>query len=126
MGISAGGSAVVNALFARPDTVDRVVNICGRLKKGSHRGFRSLEHQSRSSPAFRESVLYAQNNLVNANRTHLEKIMTLRARFDELVPSETCLVRGARNILLPSVEHVFSIIIALVFYRRCIMGFIKG
>jgi pimeloyl-ACP methyl ester carboxylesterase len=126
VGISAGGSAVVNALFARPDIVHKVINICGRLKDGGYLGFRSLERQSRSSPAFRESVLYAQNNLVNANRTHLEKIMTLRARFDELVPSETSLVSGAHNILLPSVEHIFSIIIALVFYRRCIVDFVKS
>lgn len=127
VGISAGGSAVINALFARPDKVHKVINICGRLKDGGYLGFRSLGHQSRSSPAFRESVLLSEQNLIEVNQVRLEKIISMRARFgDELVPGDTTIVGGAHNMALPSIEHMLSIVIALIFYRECIMDFVKN
>jgi pimeloyl-ACP methyl ester carboxylesterase len=126
VGISAGGSAAINALFARPDKVHKVINICGRLKDGGYLGFRSLEQRSRSSLAFRESVLACEQNLEKIDSTYLSRIMTFRASLgDELVPSDTTLVTGARNIALPTIEHMLSILFALIFYRRCIMNFIE-
>ncbi len=127
VGISAGGSAVVNALFARPDIVHKVINICGRLKDGGYLGFRSLERRSRSSPAFRDSVLTCEQNLEKTDSTYLRRIMTFRARFgDELVPSDTSQVSGANNIALPTIEHMISIATTLIFYRRCIMDFVNS
>lgn len=126
-GISAGGSAVINALFARPDKVHKVINICGRLRGGNNHGFRSLERRSRSSTAFRDSVLTCEQNLEKIDSTYLSRIMTFRARFgDELVPSNTSQVSGAYNVALPTIEHMISIATTLIFYRRCIMDFVKN
>lgn len=125
VGISAGGSAVINALFARPDKVHKVINVCGRLKDGGYLGFRSLERRSRSSTAFRDSVLTCEQNLEKTDSTYLRRIMTFRARFgDELVPSDTSQVSGTNNIALPTIEHMISIAITLLFYRRSIIEFI--
>ena len=127
VGISAGGSAVINALFARPDKVHKVINICGRLRGGNNHGFRSLERRSRSSTAFRDSVLTCEQNLEKIDSTYLSRIMTFRARFgDELVPSDTSQVSGAYNVALPTIEHMISIATTLIFYRRCIIDFAKS
>jgi len=127
VGISAGGSAAINALFAHPDKVHKVINICGRLKDGGYLGFRSLERQSRSSLAFRESVLLSEQNLIKANRTHLKKIMSIRARFgDELVPSDTSVVTGGYNVSVPVAEHGLTIAIALTLWRHTIMQFLDS
>jgi len=46
VGISAGGSAVINAFFERRDIIHKIVNICGRLTVGPQSGFRSFDSKS--------------------------------------------------------------------------------
>src|SRR5438132_975092 len=55
-GQSAGGSAVLNVFSQRTDKIKKVVNICGRLRKGM-KVIPSLETAAKGNPAFAESVL---------------------------------------------------------------------
>src|SRR3989344_2322048 len=50
LGTSAGGSAVVNAFCLRKNKIHKVVNVCGRLRKGSG-VYPTLDFASRSSLA---------------------------------------------------------------------------
>ncbi len=127
IGMSAGGSATVNALLDRPDKVYGVVNICGRLRDGNHKGFRSLVNRSVGAPAFSESVKLCESRLANSSKQDRAKIMTLRARFgDELVPSDTSLVTGGYNVSVPVAEHGLTIAIALTLWRHAIMQFLDS
>lgn len=120
VGASAGGSAVLNAFIRRKDKIGRVVTVCSMLRRGTERGFRSFETRSASSSAFRESLLMLEKEEPKITRGDRKKIMAIRALFDELVPGNTAYVKGATNKQIKSVEHVFSIWMALSFYKPLI------
>ena len=127
VGTSAGGSAVLNAFIERKDKTHRVVNVCGRLRAGIQKGFRSFEARTSSSPVFAQSVKLCEsreNSLTEADRL---KIMTVRAMFgDELVPSNTATLAGAYNTRVSTPEHMFSIGMALTLFSKPIISFLTG
>ncbi len=124
LGTSAGASAVLNAYYERKESIHRVVNVCGRLRSGIH-VYPSLGAASRNSPAFKESVLLFEKRERLFTKIERSKVLTMRALFDELVPSSTSILRGAINIQIPSVEHVLSIVSALTIYNRPIRAFLR-
>lgn len=120
VGTSAGGSAVMNAFVARRKKIYKVVSICGRLRKGSEKGFRSFGAKTAGSVAFKESVLMFEQSEPILTKKDRKRIMTIRALFDELVPGNTAYIDGANNKRIKSVEHMFSIWMGLSFYRPLI------
>jgi hypothetical protein len=125
IGCSAGGSAVLNAFFERRDIVHRVINVCGRLRSGKQKGFRSFEARTASSPPFAQSVKLfesRENQLTDQDR---QKVMTVRALFgDELVPTNTAILHGAFNTIVPTPEHMLSITMALTIFSRPLVTFL--
>lgn len=125
VGTSAGGSAVGNAFFERRDTVHKVINVCGRLRVGTRRGIHSFDQRTATSPAFAESVRlfgWHQTSLTAAER---QRIMTVHPAFgDELVPTETTMLEGANNLVLPSFEHMLSIGLTLSLFSRPLIQFL--
>jgi hypothetical protein len=127
IGTSAGASAVINAYSKRKSSIYRVVNICGRLRKGSQKGFRSFASRTRSSSTFAKSVLYAEKNIDKLSTHDRKKILTIRPLFgDELVPADTVLVKSAKNIQIPTIEHVLSIAFAVTLFSQKIISFLQG
>jgi hypothetical protein len=125
IGTSAGGSAGINAFCLRKSVINKVINICGRLKVGDTKGFRSYKTRTASSPAFASSVKICESNLKSLSRKDLSKILTIRAKYgDELVPSETTIIEGATNIELPTLGHLLSITMALTVYASKIRKFL--
>ena len=126
VGISAGGSLVLNAFLKKRKDVLKVVSICARLRKGSVSGFRSFESRTSSSSSFRNSILsfgQKENLLTEKDR---KRIMTITARFgDELVSYDTAIILGALNLQVPTIEHVFSIGFALR-YSKPIRNFLAS
>jgi carboxylesterase type B len=124
LGTSAGGSAVINAYAMRKEKIHKVINLCGRLKKGD-RVFPTLEQASRTSKSFYDSVIRCEEILKNLTFEDYKKILTLRPLFDELVPSSTVSVPGGRNILLPTIEHILSITLAMTLFSRKIVDLVQ-
>lgn len=124
IGTSAGASAVLNAFYERKKSVHRVVNVCGRLKSGTG-VYPTLDVASKTSPSFKESVLLFEKREPLFTIKERSKVLTMRALFDELVPTSTILLRGAKNIQLLSIEHVLSIVSALTIYNRPIREFLQ-
>jgi len=126
IGVSAGGSAALNAFYRMKNDIHRVINVCGRLRVGSSRGFRSFSSRTRSSSSFAQSVRMLEKHEGLFTKNDREKIMTIHAAFgDELVPKETVLVTGAKNISVPMIEHGLSIFTALTIFSMPIIEFIK-
>ncbi len=123
LGTSAGGSAVVNAFTMRKDKIHKVINICGRLRKGEN-VFPTLEKASLTSKSFYDSVISCEENLKNLTKDNRMKILTFRPIFDELVPRDTVTVSGATNILLPTFEHMLSISLAMTVFSKKIADFV--
>lgn len=126
VGCSAGASAAMNAYLQRRNKIAAVVNVCGRLRKGSREGYRSFESRTKSSPPFRQSVLKFEKSEHLLKKADRKKIMTIRARFgDELVPSETVPIEGAYNTSVPFIEHTFSISLSLTLFAKPLLDFLK-
>lgn len=126
VGISAGGSAVMNAFLERRESIHRVINLYGRLLIGNKFGYRSLENQSKGSKLFFDSVnlFYRDKELITSEDGR--KIMTIRAIWglDELVPPSTTKLNGVKNIeSYPT--HLLGISLNLFFSSK-IIKFIKG
>ncbi len=82
-GQSAGGTAVLNAYIERKN---KIVNICGRLRKGKN-VFPSLETAAKGNPAFVESVLLFENqNEKKLTTEDRKKILTIKPLWDGVVP----------------------------------------
>lgn len=126
IGLSAGGSAVLNLFAERKDKIHRAINVCGRLTVGTQKGFRSFEARTASSPIFADSVKRFQTVERQLSDSDRQRIMTIRALFgDELVPSDTATVDGAVNIVVPTTEHLLSIAAALSIFSKPLIDFIK-
>jgi pimeloyl-ACP methyl ester carboxylesterase len=115
VGTSAGGCAAINAFMEAPEAIDKVINVCGRLRVGPIEGVRSFEAKTATSQAFAESVKLCESRLEGIRSADLKKVTTIHsALFDQLVPPETTTIIGARNIAVPFPEHMFSIGISLL------------
>lgn len=127
VGLSAGASAALNTYMERKNKIHKVIAVCGRLRSGSERGFRSLASRSVTSYSFAQSVRLFESQEHLLSNQDRQKIMTVRALFgDELVPSDTATIRGAKNIIVPTPEHVFSIAMALTLFSRPLITFLKS
>lgn len=126
IGCSAGGSAALNAFYEN-NKIHKVVNVCGRLKKGSQKGFRSYNTRTKSSSLFAQSVEMCETKINNLSKIDRKRIMTIRPLLgDELVPGNTIIIRGANNILLPTGEHLITIGTALTIFAKKIINFLKN
>ena len=126
VGVSAGGSAALNAFAERRKIIHRVVSVCGRLRVGSRSGFRSFQKTTAVSPAFAASVILAEENTRTFVDSDKAKILTMRAKYgDELVPPDTAVIEGVTNILIPTPLHTFSIVIGLTFFSKPLLKFLN-
>jgi len=123
VGISAGGSMVLNAFAKRKAKISSVVNVCGRIKCGD-KVFPSLDLAARGNPAFRESVLFCDESRHLLKKADRKKVLNLRAWYDEVVPSQTSILKGALNKRMPVVEHNAAIMFALSMYKNQIINFL--
>lgn len=125
IGASAGGSLAFNGLLAFPDKVKKAVDLCGRLTRGSERGFRSFHARAGNHPAFAESIERFERAIPDLPPEFRKRMLITKGWFDELVPEETMEIEGVRSIRIPFVEH--GICIALSVATSPVLGpFARG
>lgn len=129
LGISAGASLAINIwrflVKKRLSVNGGIIVNCGRVKKGNNIRFRTLKFSTYNSYSYRESIIQCKDNLSKLSPQDKQKILTFRALFDEIVPASTTTIEGATNILLPTIEHAFSIGVVMTLYSRFITDFIS-
>ena len=125
IGLSAGGSAVLNVFAARKNVIHRVITIGARNRVGTYTGANSFENRTHTSPAFAESIEQAEKIEKKFSVEDRKKIMTIRPIYDEVVPARTAVIQGAKNMMFPTVEHVNSIMSALTIYSKVIISFLQ-
>ena len=125
IGTSAGGSAALNVFVENLEGIHRVVTVCSRLRTGPVVGLRSFEKMTRTSNAFAQSVQlleYLEPSLLLRER---QQVMTVKALLgDEMVPASTSTLQGARNISIPTAEHMLSISAALTVFSGRLIKFL--
>jgi hypothetical protein len=120
VGCSAGGNIMINIFSQRKDIVHRVINVCGALRPG---GIGSKF----DTPAYLSSLRHCEEAIAGLNEGNKKKIMTIRPRFgDEFVRPEQVNIEGARNINLPTFEHMLTIMTALTIFSQPVISFLKN
>jgi len=121
VGTSAGASAVLVAYAARLDKVTGVVCICGKINHPETISpSRFIEN-----PAFKESLAELQKVLPKLGLKERERIMSIHPISDNLVPPADTIIPGAREGVVPTFGHSFSIGLTLVFAAPSMMSFLK-
>lgn len=114
IGVSAGGTAAVNLLTARPNTVTKVVTVCTPYVLVSERYNRLLNKTSERLVA----------SLAGMDSRTKAKIVSVHAAFDQLVPVKASQPAGIQSVRLRSIGHGTTIFAALVFYRQLLTRFL--
>lgn len=123
IGMSAGGSAVLNAFVLRKKKIFRAVSICARLRVGETTGYRSFASKTHLRPAFAQSIQLFERSEPSLSKMDRKRLMTVRALYDELVPPDTATIDGANNTVISSVEHMLSIALTLSLFSASIIHF---
>ena len=123
VGNSAGSSFALNIFDNRKKQIHKVIVNCGRVRDGDWPWF-TFDQATKLSPSFKESVLRAQKIEKIFTNIDRKKILTLRPLFDEVVPSFTVSIPGAKNIIIPSIEHSLSIALNLTLFKKRLFSFI--
>lgn len=126
VGYSAGGGFALNAFYERRGIIKGAVSICGRLRDGGHKGFRSLKLRSIVSPAFLQSVRMWESREPDLTEAERARIMTVSALWDQLAPRDTTSVVGAHNLIFPTVGHITTGAMALAVLSKPVIKFLKG
>jgi len=119
VGCSAGGNIAINVFSKRTHIARRVINVCGALKStGISSKF--------DTQTYVNSLKLCEKTLLEMDGEKKKRIMTIHPRFgDEFVKKETVITDGARNVTVPTYEHMFSIFMSLTLFSKKIFKFLK-
>ena len=125
IGTSAGASLVINAFAKRKSKIHKVINVCGRVRKGNSIWL-PLIIAAKGHPAFYESVIACENEISKLTTNDKAKIMTVSPwPIDGIVPMSCVPINGATNLSIPVPFHALGIGAALSFFRSHLINFIK-
>lgn len=119
---SAGSNLALSGLAARPNSIHRVVSICGKINHPEtvNAALFAL------NPSFKDAMRAVQKDLATLPAEQRKKILIVRATRDSFVPARDGEVPGAHTHALHSVGHVFSIFMAITIFRHISLRFIKA
>jgi len=122
IGMSAGASLVTTAYALRPQLVG-VVDVCGALRLGDHLPAKFAKSVG-SSAAFEESLQVCEDMQRSLTANQLARILIMEP-WRDFVPIATMQLEGARMHRIAGINHTLSIIMAMLFYRRTMLRFLK-
>jgi len=126
IGASGGGNMATNAFIQRKRKVNKVINICGRMRVGKHTDL-DISPNDKQLKAYIESIHFLESNIASLSSDDKKKIMTIRPRFgQEFVPVDTVTIDGGNNITIPTFEHILSIVAALTIFKKLLISFIES
>lgn len=105
VGASAGGSVVVNAFAVRPDTINGVVCICGKIS--NKHTVHPLTYER--NIAFRDSMDKLDKTLSALTSEDLGQILSLHPIADGVVPVQDTHPAGVRTGTMPVAGHSLGI-----------------
>jgi pimeloyl-ACP methyl ester carboxylesterase len=121
VGVSAGATAAFNAYMQRPEIVNKVVYICGKLRRPETVG----QYYYKTNPAFIQSLKKVQPQISKLSAKDSSKMLSLRPFFDQTVPIADMTLPKVKNLQMLSFYHIPSIFIGLIFYAPVICLFFK-
>jgi pimeloyl-ACP methyl ester carboxylesterase len=118
---SAGASAAINAYVSRRDVVNAVVLIAGKVNRANaiHPGL------IRKNPSFGTSAFDSQEALASLTPDDRRRILSRYGIIDRVVTPADSHIPGARNRVVPSIGHFFTIASQLILGAPSFIHFIK-
>ena len=121
VGASAGALPIICAYAARPRDVVGLVIIAGKINRPEAIGQRYRQKNPSLLPAA-EACQLALQKLTPKQREH---ILSRRAIFDEVVKKPDSYLPGAKNRIVLTAGHAFTILSQLLFGSRSFIKFLK-
>ncbi len=121
IGASAGASAVINAFAARKNYVTGCVLIAGKVNRPETVG----GQYHLQNPAFITSLRDCQKALASLDVNDRKLILSRYALADEIVHKPDSHILGARNRLVPTIGHGFTIGSQIIFGAPSFINFLK-
>jgi pimeloyl-ACP methyl ester carboxylesterase len=115
IGVSAGGTAAVNAMARRPDYVKKVAAVCAPLDTMINL----------RNPLLAESIEQARQLLIHYNDEQKARILSVFALHDPVVNTKLSRPSGIKTMRVPMIAHPLAIFMALMLYARRINTFLK-
>lgn len=121
IGLSAGSSMALNLYAELDNTNIRVINIIGRLRRGSvlpwsYRTMKRAAHfgTKHESQSFYNSVMYCEDKVLpSLTIKDKRNIVMLKPLTDLIVPLHTMSVPGVKDIRIPALGHVMACSVGL-------------
>lgn len=111
VGESAGGAMSLYLYARRPKDISHVITLCG--KNRSPTTVSPIFYNR--SPAFYELMHAVEADVAALRRAKRERIISIRPLFDGVVPIHEMLVADCQSVRVPSVGHITSIALILMF-----------
>lgn len=108
IGESAGGSMAMN-VFARNEKLHRLVSLCGVNSYTTPISPRIFQR----GPAFKESVSILNASQADVVKTRVQRITSITARYDPVVPIKSNIIPNARQVTVWSMGHFTTILLCL-------------
>jgi len=121
VGASAGGSAVMHAYAERPDRVQGVVLLCGKIRNRNNVSHQTYSHNI----AFQQSMDYIKQDLARLSSAERQRVLSLRAFMDESVPAPDTQLEGIKSGHILAIGHAFGIAVGLTLASPRVLSFLK-
>lgn len=115
LGVSAGGPTSVNCYAALPEKVAKVATLCSPL----------AAFKRPVNPLLEVAISDTTQNLTSMSQETKQKILSLHAVYDQVVPVNLSRIDGVQQKTLFSFWHVPSIVLGLTIFSLPIMHFFK-
>jgi pimeloyl-ACP methyl ester carboxylesterase len=115
LGVSAGGSAAVNCFAILPNKITKTVTLCSPL----------MAFSSRINPLLAVSIEHTEKYLAVLPAEAKQRLLSLHAVFDTVVPIRLSKPGGVRSKILPSILHPITIFLGLTVFAGVISRFFK-
>ncbi|MGH7196173.1 MAG: hypothetical protein ACREGJ_00185 [Candidatus Saccharimonadales bacterium] len=115
IGVSAGGTAAVNALAAHPTSITKLATVCTPYQQ---------------VPGLKNELLAQSINRTARNLAHMDsktkaKILSVHGLYDQAVPVKYSEPDGIQRKSLLAIGHGLAVALALSVYSRSIRLFLK-
>ena len=118
--VSAGASLAV-AAYAERNYISSAAFVCGKL----HRPEAVGENYYQQNPAFRGAMERLYTNVAKLNKAEKSNIISITPLFDEIVAVADARLKGAKNVILPTLFHTLTIGLAISIFSCVPIFFLK-
>jgi hypothetical protein len=121
IGVSAGSTAVLQALIMRRNKIKSAALVCGKFQ------YPETVHPMRYkiNPALKDALTTSSRALEKLTDDDKQQLRMYRPIYDNLLPVKETHIPGVKTVVMPAITHVGGIAYAITFGSWQIIRFLK-